>query len=112
IANVTAIMSTYPTTAKTATASTIPQGTRRLGSTVSSDTLADASYPVKVHCACSSPTTNAHQYGHPSVFDVVLRKKNVSGCFGASTNSAPTMATTPTTCTVTLKSLSQATSRM
>ena len=87
-------------------------GTRRLGSTVSSDTLADASYPVNVHCACSSPTTNAHPYGHPCVLDVIRAKKNPTGRFGAKRNTAPTMAMTPTMWTVTLKSLSRATSRM
>ena len=71
--------------ADTATASTMPQGTRRRGSTVSSDTLADASNPVNVHCACSNPTTNAHQYGQPAGFDVIGTKKNASGCFQAGT---------------------------
>jgi hypothetical protein len=28
---------------------------------VSSETLAEASYPVKVHIACNNPMTNAHQ---------------------------------------------------
>ena len=112
IANVSAISRIYPTTADTATASTIPHGTRRLGSTVSSDTLAEASYPVNVHCACSKPTTNAHQYGQPASFDVILTKKNASGCFGAKKINAPTMAITPTTCTVTLKSFSRATRRI
>src|SRR2546423_12031761 len=57
----------------------MPHGTRRRGSTVSSDTLADASYPVNVHCACSSPTTNAHQYGQPWVLEVMRAKKNRMG---------------------------------
>src|SRR5215216_6749048 len=61
IARVSAMSSRYPTTLETTTAIIIPQGARRRGSTVSSDTLADASYPVKVHCACNSPMMNAHQ---------------------------------------------------
>src|SRR6266702_913219 len=97
IASVSAISRMYPTTADTATASTIPAGTRRRGSTVSSDTLADASYPVNVHCACSSPMTKAHQYGQPDSFEVTGRKKNAGGCLGANKNSAPTTTITPTT---------------
>src|SRR5713101_6882864 len=111
-ARVNASRSRYPTTLETATAITMLHGTRRLGSTVSSDTLADASYPVNVHCACSRPTTNAHQYGQPCVLNVIRAKKNPIGRVGANRNTAPTMAMTPTMWTVTLKSLSRATSRM
>ena len=58
------------------------------------------------------PTTNAHQYGQPCVLDVTREKKNAIGCFGANNSTAPTIAMTPTTCTVTLRSLSRATRRM
>ena len=43
IESVKAINSRYPTTLETATAMTIPHGARRRGSTVSSETLAEAS---------------------------------------------------------------------
>src|SRR5262245_21939015 len=43
IESVRAISSKYPTTLETATDMTIPHGARRRGSTVSSDTLAEAS---------------------------------------------------------------------
>src|SRR6185436_18169756 len=63
IAPVSAISSTYPATPETATDSTTPQGACLRGSAVSSAMCADASKPVYVHIACSSPRANAHPYG-------------------------------------------------
>src|SRR5215470_11381665 len=96
IESVNAISSKYPTTPETATDITIPHGARRRGSTVSSETLAEASYPVKVHIACNNPMMNAHQYGHPSSLLVMRAKKKLVGCFGAKSSSAPTITITPT----------------
>src|SRR5580693_389456 len=55
MASVSANSSTYPTIADTATDSTIPHGACLRGSCVSSAVCAEASKPVKVHCACNKP---------------------------------------------------------
>ena len=81
-------------TPATATDNTIPHGARRRGSSVSSAMCADASNPVKVQCACSSPNKNAHQYGdRPLLFTADTR--NPTGCKGAIQNTAPTTTATP-----------------
>src|SRR5579875_672185 len=85
--------------AEITTAMMMPFGAARSAPTVSSDTWAEASKPVKVYCASSIPMRNPYQLGKPDC-EVFVEKTKCSGCGcnGAKKNSATTIKAAPARC--------------
>src|SRR4051812_18057862 len=93
IASVTTMTKSHPKTALTATERKIPHGALRVGSCVSSQRWALASYPVNVQAACRSPSRNPAAYGRGLSVKRVRRKDGERSCAKKTTPEA--MASTP-----------------
>ena len=88
-----------PPISDTSTLITMPRGAAREAFLVSSETCAEASYPVKVYCAISRPIRNT--YGR-NVQPVSLWKpvsvQDTDWCRSGRIHSTATMTSTPATC--------------
>ena len=88
-----------PPTIEISTLITMPRGAAVEAFLVSSDTCADASYPVYVYCAMSRPMRNTYGANdQPVSLCHAVKVQPTSWCRVGMIQSAPTMMSTPTMC--------------
>ncbi len=111
------ISSTEPAIREIRIDMTMPRGPLRAALRVSSVMCADASYPVNVYWASSSPTGRMYHQPmwNPDMFTRPVNTNLAGACCAPAFRpnvTAPTMISTPAMCHQTLTSFSSATSRM